>query len=96
MFRLLIARITQKSGRLNLVKYNLVLRKAFEFDENVSLNGFPTTPNKVFMQEVLISHASFNFLFIAFLILNQTAFSLHLFCAPQLQKNLFFKFAGFP
>ncbi|XP_040991852.1 5-amino-6-(5-phospho-D-ribitylamino)uracil phosphatase, chloroplastic-like [Juglans microcarpa x Juglans regia] len=42
-----------KSGRLNLVKYNLVVRKAFEFDENVSLNGFPTTPNKVFMQEAI-------------------------------------------
>jgi hypothetical protein len=31
-----------------------VVRNAFGFDENGSFNGFPITPNKLFMQEVLI------------------------------------------
>ncbi|KAB1214088.1 hypothetical protein CJ030_MR5G017351 [Morella rubra] len=40
-----------KLGRLNLVKDNLVLRNAFGLDQNGSFNGFPVTPNKLFMQE---------------------------------------------
>ncbi|XP_059457088.1 5-amino-6-(5-phospho-D-ribitylamino)uracil phosphatase, chloroplastic [Corylus avellana] len=42
-----------KFRRLNLVKHNLVVRNAFGFDENGSFNGFPITPNKLFMQETI-------------------------------------------
>ncbi|XP_041001051.1 phosphoglycolate phosphatase-like isoform X1 [Juglans microcarpa x Juglans regia] len=42
-----------KLGHMNLVRHNLVARNAFGFDENDSFNGFPITPNKLFMQEAI-------------------------------------------
>ncbi|XVF41177.1 hypothetical protein PTKIN_Ptkin01aG0259100 [Pterospermum kingtungense] len=45
--------ILSKSKRLRLVENRLVIKNAYEFDENRSLNGFPVKPSKVFMQEAI-------------------------------------------
>ncbi|KAL5569611.1 hypothetical protein UlMin_026186 [Ulmus minor] len=42
-----------KMKRLGLVKQQILVRNACGFDENGSGNGFPVTPNKLFVQEAI-------------------------------------------
>ncbi|XP_015877526.2 5-amino-6-(5-phospho-D-ribitylamino)uracil phosphatase, chloroplastic [Ziziphus jujuba] len=39
--------------RLDLIKHHLIVRNACGFDGNGSVNGFPITPSKLFMQEAI-------------------------------------------
>ncbi|KAB2598660.1 pseudouridine-5'-monophosphatase-like [Pyrus ussuriensis x Pyrus communis] len=47
-----------------MAKHPRVVRSSYAFNENGSVNGFPVIPNKLFMQEEMISHAPFHIFFI--------------------------------
>ncbi|KAK9283168.1 hypothetical protein L1049_011401 [Liquidambar formosana] len=49
----MVGKFDQKLKRVNMVEHRLTIRNACGFDENGSINGFPITPNKIFMEEAI-------------------------------------------